>query len=64
MEKESLKEKMDEATVLAVRELEALPDKDLAVLGSWFLQNFRTCGWRRLGRALRERLEGDLGEAI
>ena len=55
-----IKEKMDESTKQAVKELEALSEKDLEVLGSWFLRNFRACGWKRLGRALRERIEGDL----
>ena len=59
-----LGEKMDEAAEVAIKELEALPEKDLEVLGGWFLRNFRSCGWRRLGRALRERMEGDLGPTV
>ena len=57
---ETLKEKMDQATELVVKELGTVPEKDLEALGGWFLRNFRTRGWKRLGRALRERLEGDL----
>lgn len=64
MTTETLKEKMDQAIELAVKELGTMPEKDLEALGGWFLRNFRTCGWKRLGRALRERLEGDLPGAV
>lgn len=55
---------MDEAATKAAEELEALSEEQLQPLGQWFLEHYRSSGWRRLGRILKERMSVDLPESI
>ena len=64
MEAEDLKAKMDAAAQEAATELNQIDEAAVKPLGSWLLKFYKQAGWRRLGRLVRERLEGDLGEAI
>lgn len=55
---------MDVAAARAAEELKALSDDQLQPLGQWFMEYYRSSGWRRLGRLLKSRMEGDLESTL
>ena len=61
---EQKKDAMDAAATKAAEELEALSDEQLQPLAGWFLENYRSSGWRRLGRILKSRMTDELAEGI
>jgi len=60
MTTEALKEKMDRAAEEAATELDNMDEEAIKPLGDWVLQFYERAGWKRLGRLVREKLEGDL----
>ena len=64
MANEDLKEKMDIAAQEAAAELNKMDEEAIKPLGNWMLRFYKQAGWRRLGRLVREKLEGDLGETL
>ena len=64
MANEDLKEKMDEAAHEAAAALNEMDEEAIRPLADWLLRFYKQAGWRRLGRLVREKLEGDLGETL
>ena len=64
MTTEALKEKMDAASKEAATELDQMDAETFKPLGDWMLKFYRQAGWRRLGRLVREKLEGDLEPTV
>ena len=55
---------MDGAAQEAATELDQMDEEAVKPLGDWMLKFYKQAGWRRLGRLVRERMEGDLGETL
>ena len=55
---------MDQAAQEAATELDQMNAEAIRPLGDWMLRYYKQTGWRRLGRLVREKLEGDLGPTV
>jgi len=51
---------MDIAAQEAAAELNKMDEEAIKPLADWLLKFYKQAGWRRLGRLVREKLEGDL----
>jgi len=51
-EKAEMMRKMDEAAVIADRDLRALSQKSTIVMAQWFLGHYQKAGHKRLGRII------------